>query len=122
MGIEIPNTKRILVKFKEIVNNEVFTESKLNIPIGLGKDIYGNIITIDLFKMPHVLIAGATGAGKSVCVNAIISSILFSKNPNEVKLILIDPKIVELKPYNNIPHLLTPVITDPKLAVKALKF
>ena len=122
VGIEIPNRIRELVKFKEIVNNETFNESKYNIPIGLGKDIYGNIIVIDLFKMPHILIAGATGAGKSVCVNAIISSILFSKTPEDVRLMLIDPKIVELKPYNNIPHLLTPVIIDPKKAMHALKY
>lgn len=122
VGIEIPNRKRILVKFKEIINSDVFIEAEDNIPIGLGKDIYGNIIVIDLFKMPHILIAGATGAGKSVSVNAIISSILFSKAPDEVRLILIDPKIVELKPYNDIPHLLVPVITDPKEAIMVLKF
>jgi S-DNA-T family DNA segregation ATPase FtsK/SpoIIIE len=122
VGIEVPNRKRILVNFKELVNNENFTESHHHLPIGLGKDIYGNMIVIDLFKMPHILIAGATGAGKSVCVNCIISSILFSRNPENVKLILIDPKIVELKPYNNIPHLLTPVITDPKDAIIALKY
>jgi len=122
VGIEIPNKKRILVSFKEIVNSDDFLNSDFNVPIGLGKDIYGNIIVIDLFKMPHVLIAGATGAGKSVCVNAIIASILFSKTPDDVKLILIDPKIVELKPYNNIPHLLTPVITDPSESVNILKY
>lgn len=122
VGIEIPNRKRILVKFKEIINSDVFNESDFNIPIGLGKDIYGNIIVIDLFKMPHILIAGATGAGKSVSVNTIISSILFSKTPDEVRLIFIDPKIVELKPYNDIPHLLVPVITDTKEAINVLKF
>ncbi len=122
VGIEIPNQKRILVRFKEIINSDVFNESEHNLPIGLGKDIYGNIIVIDLFKMPHILIAGATGAGKSVCVNSIISSILFSKTPEDVRLILIDPKIVELKPYNSIPHLLVPVITDPKEAILVLKF
>ncbi len=122
VGIEIPNRKRILVRFKEIINSDVFNESDFNIPIGLGKDIYGNIIVIDLFKMPHILIAGATGAGKSVCVNSIISSILFSKTPDEVRLIFIDPKIVELKPYNDIPHLLVPVITDTKEAIGVLKF
>lgn len=122
VGIEIPNRKREIVNFKEIVNSKTFIESKYNIPIGLGKDIYGNIIVVDLYKMPHILIAGATGAGKSVCVNSFICSILFSKSPEELKLIFIDPKIVELKPYNNIPHLLYPVITDSKEALIALKY
>lgn len=122
VGIEIPNRKREMVNFKEIVNSKTFSESKYNIPIGLGKDIYGNIIVVDLYKMPHILIAGATGAGKSVCVNSFICSILFSKSPEELKLIFIDPKIVELKPYNNIPHLLYPVITDSKEALIALKY
>jgi len=122
VGIEIPNKIRELVSFKEVVNSKVFTESKFNIPIGLGKDIYGNIIVVDLYKMPHILIAGATGAGKSVCVNSFISSILFSKTPDDLRLLLIDPKIVELKPYNNIPHLLTPVITESKDAMIGLKY
>ncbi|MCG8570562.1 MAG: DNA translocase FtsK [Spirochaetes bacterium] len=122
VGIEIPNSKRQLIAFNEVVNCEEFTESGFQIPIGLGKDIYGKIITIDLYKMPHILIAGATGAGKSVCVNSFLSSILFSKTPEELRVILIDPKIVELKPYNNIPHLLTPVITDAKKAIIALKY
>lgn len=122
VGIEIPNRIKMEVKFKEIVNSEIFAESQNNIPIGLGKDIYGNIIIIDLFKMPHILIAGATGSGKSVCVNSILSSILFSKSPEDVRLVLIDPKIIELKPFNNIPHLLTPVITDPKQAMRVLKY
>ncbi len=122
VGIEIPNRKRELVSFKDIINSDKFKNSNYNIPIGLGKDIYGRIIVIDLYKMPHILIAGATGAGKSVCVNSFISSILFSKTPDELKFILIDPKIVELKPYNNIPHLLTPVITDSSKAISALKY
>ena len=122
VGIEIPNKVRELVSFKEVVNSKEFTESKYNIPIGLGKDIYGNIIVVDLYKMPHILIAGATGAGKSVCVNSFISSILFSKTPDDLRLLLIDPKIVELKPYNNIPHLLTPVITESKDAMIGLKY
>lgn len=122
VGIEIPNKDRELVNFKEVVNSKEFIESKFNIPIGLGKDIYGNIIVVDLYKMPHILIAGATGAGKSVCVNSFISSILFSKTPEDLRLLLIDPKIVELKPYNNIPHLLTPVITESKDAMIGLKY
>lgn len=122
VGIEIPNKRRQLVSFNEVVNSEEFTETSMEIPVGIGKDIYGKIIVIDIYKMPHILIAGATGAGKSVCVNSFLSSILFSRTPDEVKLVLIDPKIVELKPYNNIPHLLTPVITDPKKAILALRF
>lgn len=122
VGIEVPNKKRELVSFKEVVNSSSFTNNKFNIPIGIGKDISGNIIVIDLPKMPHVLIAGATGAGKSVCVNVFLSSILFSRSPDDVRLILIDPKIVELQPYDGIPHLLTPVITDSKDAINALKY
>ncbi|HBD94256.1 MAG TPA: DNA translocase FtsK [Spirochaetia bacterium] len=122
VGIEVPNKKRELVSFKEVVNSKNFTSNKFQIPVGIGKDIYGNIIVIDLHRMPHVLIAGATGAGKSVCVNVFLSSILFSRSPDEVRLILIDPKIVELQPYDGIPHLLTPVITDSKDAINALKY
>ncbi len=122
VGVEIPNRLREVVGFREIVDSENFTNSKFHIPVGLGKDIYGKIIIIDVYKMPHILIAGATGSGKSVCVNVFISSILFSCSPDKVKLLLIDPKIVELKPYNDIPHLLTPVITDSKKAINALKY
>ncbi len=122
VGIEIPNRIREVVSFKEVVDSEAFTNSKYHIPVGLGKDIYGNIILIDVYKMPHILVAGATGSGKSVCVNVFISSILFSCSPDKVKLLLIDPKIVELKPYNDVPHLLTPVITDSKKAINALKY
>ncbi len=122
VGIEIPNRKRETVSFKEIVDSSDFANNKMNIPIGIGKDIYGNIIMLDMYKMPHILIAGATGAGKSVCVNSFICSILCSRSPEEVRMVLIDPKVVELKPYNDIPHLLTPVITDPKKAINALKY
>ncbi|MBQ3922008.1 MAG: DNA translocase FtsK, partial [Spirochaetales bacterium] len=122
VGIEIPNRKRETVSFKEIINSNEFINTKYNIPIGIGKDIYGRIITLDMYKMPHMLIAGATGSGKSVCVNSFICSILFSRSPDEVRMIMIDPKIVELKPYNDIPHLLAPVITDPRKAITALKY
>ena len=122
VGIEVPNPKRELISFKEVINNESFTNNSYQVPVGLGKDIYGNVITIDVHKMPHILIAGATGAGKSVCVNGFLCSILFSRSPEDVKMILIDPKVVELQPYDGIPHLLTPVITDPKDAVNALKY
>ena len=122
VGIEVPNPKRELISFKEVINNESFTNNSYQVPVGLGKDIYGKVIAIDVHKMPHILIAGATGAGKSVCVNGFLCSILFSRSPEDVKMILIDPKVVELQPYDGIPHLLTPVITDPKDAVNALKY
>lgn len=122
VGIEVPNPKRELICFKEVINSGSFTDNSYQVPVGLGKDIYGKVITIDVHRMPHILIAGATGAGKSVCVNGFLCSILFSRSPEDVKMILIDPKVVELQPYDGIPHLLTPVITDPKDAVNALKY
>ncbi|MEX2443205.1 MAG: DNA translocase FtsK [Alkalispirochaeta sp.] len=122
VGIEIPNRERNIVSFAELLQDDEFFESDSSIPIALGKDIAGEAQIVDLAKTPHMLIAGATGSGKSVCVNSIICSVLYRHNPNEVKLILIDPKIVELKFYNDIPHLLTPVITDPKRAFQALQY
>jgi len=122
VGIEVPNDKRSIVSLREIVENELFKNAKMEIPIILGKDIAGEAQFIDLTQTPHLLIAGATGSGKSVCVNSIILSILYRRSPNEVRLILIDPKIVELKLYNDIPHLLTPVITEPKRAFQALQY
>jgi S-DNA-T family DNA segregation ATPase FtsK/SpoIIIE len=122
VGIEVPNDKRAIVSLREIVENELFKNAKMEIPIILGKDIAGEAQFIDLTQTPHLLIAGATGSGKSVCVNSIILSILYRRSPNEVRLILIDPKIVELKLYNDIPHLLTPVITEPKRAFQALQY
>ncbi len=122
VGIEIPNRERAIVGFAELLQEEQFGSSRMEIPIALGKDIPGDAQIVDLTRMPHVLIAGATGSGKSVCVNSIICSILYRRAPQEVKLILIDPKIVELKFYNDIPHLLTPVITDPKRAFQALQY
>ncbi len=122
VGIEIPNRERAIVGFAELLQEEEFGSSRMEIPIALGKDIPGDAQIVDLTRMPHVLIAGATGSGKSVCVNSIICSILYRRAPYEVKLILIDPKIVELKFYNDIPHLLTPVITDPKRAFQALQY
>jgi S-DNA-T family DNA segregation ATPase FtsK/SpoIIIE len=128
VGIEVPNVKRNLVSFAEIIESEFEREKgeqggkRTAIPVVLGKDISGEAQTIDLAQTPHLLIAGATGSGKSVCVNTMILSILYLRTPAECKLILIDPKIVELKLYNGIPHLLTPVITEPKKAFQALQY
>jgi S-DNA-T family DNA segregation ATPase FtsK/SpoIIIE len=122
VGIEIPNKKRSIVSLKEIVSSSEFQDNKYEVPLALGMDITGNIQTVDLVQMPHVLIAGATGSGKSVCVNSIICSVLCKRSPEEVKLMLIDPKIVELKYFNDIPHLLTPVITEAKKAFQALQY
>lgn len=122
VGIEVPNERRAIVSLREIIEHEAFRTAKMEIPYALGKDISGEVQFSDLTQMPHLLIAGATGSGKSVCVNAIILSILYRRTPEEVKLILIDPKIVELKLYNGIPHLLTPVVTDSKRAFQALQY
>jgi S-DNA-T family DNA segregation ATPase FtsK/SpoIIIE len=123
VGIEVPNAKRNIVSFREIIEGELNRDGKkLEIPVVLGKDITGEAITVDLIAMPHLLIAGATGAGKSVCVNSMILSLLYQRAPAECRLILIDPKRVELKLYNDIPHLLTPVITESKRAFQALQY
>jgi DNA segregation ATPase FtsK/SpoIIIE, S-DNA-T family len=122
VGIEVPNKKRAIVSFKEMVSLDMFKSKKYIIPVIVGKDIAGEAQIIDLVQTPHLLIAGATGSGKSVCVNSIICSILYRKPPEDVKLLLIDPKIVELKFYNDIPHLLTPVITNPQKAFQALQY
>ncbi|MFP4363544.1 MAG: DNA translocase FtsK [Spirochaetia bacterium] len=122
VGIEVPNKKRAIVSFREMLGDESFDSPKLSIPVALGKNIAGDIQLVDLTQMPHMLIAGATGSGKSVCVNSLICSILYKRAPSDVRLMLIDPKIVELKLYNDIPHLLTPVITEPKRAFQALQY
>ena len=122
IGIEVPNKKRAIVSFKELISLDIFHNNKYIIPIVIGKDIAGEAQIIDLVQTPHLLISGATGSGKSVCVNSIICSVLYNRPPSEVKLLLIDPKIVELKFYNDIPHLLTPVITNPKRAFQALQY
>ena len=122
IGIEIPNESVSMVTLREVLEGQVFQDHKSPVAVGLGKDITGNIIVADLSKMPHLLIAGQTGAGKSVCINSIITSLLFKSSPKDVKLILIDPKMVELNVYNGIPHLMTPVVTDPKKAAGALQF
>ncbi|MBQ0051394.1 MAG: DNA translocase FtsK [Treponema sp.] len=122
VGIEVPNKARAVVSFKEIVSEKLAQFEKMQIPVILGKDISGEPQLIDLAKTPHLLIAGSTGAGKSVCVNSMILSILYKRSPQQVRLVLIDPKVVELKLYNDIPHLLTPVITEPKKALQALQY
>ncbi|MBC2695289.1 MAG: DNA translocase FtsK [Desulfobacteraceae bacterium] len=120
IGIELPNATRETVRLKEIVNSNNFEKSKSEITICLGKDIIGNPVVAELDKMPHLLIAGATGTGKSVALNAMICSFLFKANPDELKLIMIDPKRIELSNYDGIPHLITPVVTDVKKATNAL--
>lgn len=122
VGIEVPNKDRSIVSFREIIEMELPEYNKMAVPVILGKDILGKAQLIDLVKTPHMLIAGATGSGKSVCVNSLILSILYKRSYKDVKLILVDPKVVELKLYNNIPHLLTPVITEPKKALQALQY
>lgn len=122
VGIEIPNDTRSGVGFRELIDTEKFIKHPSKIAFAVGKDIEGNVIVEDIAKMPHLLIAGATGSGKSVCTNTLIMSILYKARPDEVKLILVDPKQVELKVYNGIPHLLTPVVTDPKKAAGALNW
>lgn len=122
VGIEVPNVHRRTVKFIEVIGSDTFQKSESKLSFALGKDISGHAVVADLAKMPHLLIAGATGAGKSVCLNALITSILFKAKPNEVKFILVDPKKVELSNYANIPHLLAPVVTDVKKAAATLKW
>ena len=120
VGIEIPNATVSSVLLSEVICDTRFRDSKSKVSFGMGKDIAGNVIVSDIAKMPHLLVAGQTGSGKSVCVNTIISSILYKANPDEVKLIMVDPKVVELSVYNGIPHLLVPVITEPDKAKAAL--
>lgn len=122
IGIEIPNKENQTVHFRELVDNRVFRNFKSRLAFAVGKDIAGKIVVADLAKMPHLLIAGATGSGKSVCINTLIMSLLYKASPTEVKLIMIDPKMVELSIYNGIPHLLIPVVTDPKKASGALNW
>ena len=122
VGVEIPNQKRNIVGFRELISAKNPDLDKAAVPFILGRDIEGDPQVVDVAKTPHLLIAGTTGSGKSVCVNSLISTILYKKRPDEVKMILVDPKVVELKIYNDVPHLLTPVITDPKKALQALQY
>lgn len=122
IGIEIPNDTIQSVYYSEVLRNERFQNAESKTSFGIGKDIAGNVIVYDIAKAPHMLIAGATGAGKSVCINTLITSILYKATPDEVKLIMVDPKVVELSVYNGIPHLLIPVVTDPNQASGALNW
>ena len=122
VGIEIPNNTVGTVSVRELIESDNFKNAKSKISAAFGKDIGGNVVIGDVAKFPHVLIAGATGSGKSVCLNTIIVSILYKARPDEVKMIMIDPKVVELGMYNGIPHLLIPVVTDPKKAAGALNW
>ncbi len=122
VGIEVPNKETVTVSFRELMESDDFRQTESKIAFGAGRDIAGKIIISDIAKMPHLLIAGATGSGKSVCINTIIMSILYKAHPDDVKLIMIDPKVVELSVYNDIPHLLIPVVTDPKKAAGALNW
>ena len=120
VGIEVPNKEKQAVHLREVLESDEFQENKSKLTVALGKDIAGNAQMADIAKMPHVLIAGSTGSGKSVCINTIITSIIYNAKPSEVKLVMVDPKVVELSVYNGIPHLLIPVVTDPKKAAGAL--
>ena len=120
VGIEVPNKEKNMVPLRDIIESDEFINNKSKLAFALGKDVAGEIVVTDIAKMPHTLIAGATGSGKSVCINTLITSIIYKAKPSEVKLLMIDPKVVELSVYNGIPHLLIPVVTDPKKAAGAL--
>ena len=120
IGIEVPNKENMTVALRDLLEGKEFQEFNSNIAFAVGKDIAGKTVVADIAKMPHMLIAGATGSGKSVCINTLIMSILYKAHPDDVKLIMVDPKVVELSVYNGIPHLLIPVVTDPKKASAAL--
>lgn len=122
VGIEVPNRQTSVVPIRDIIDSQAFREAKSKVTMCLGKDIGGSVCVADISKMPHMLIAGATGSGKSVCINSIIMSILYKASPEEVRLLMVDPKVVELGVYNGIPHLLVPVVTDPRKAAGALNW
>ncbi len=122
VGIEVPNKHRSMVRVREIIESREWNESRAEIPVALGKDITGVPIVLDLAKMPHALIAGSTGSGKSVCINSIILSLLFKMTPDDLRFIMVDPKVVEMQMYNSLPHMLIPVVTDPRKVPAALKW
>lgn len=122
VGIEVPNRVKSMVMMRELLESDRWKKSKAKIPLALGKDVYGKPIIADLADMPHLLIAGATGSGKSVCINSIIASLLYKFQPDEMRFVMIDPKVVELQQYNNLPHLVVPVVNDPKKVILALRW
>ena len=122
VGLELANTDKIVVPIRELLEDDAFQNGKAKIPIALGKDVYGKAIIADLADMPHLLVAGATGSGKSVCINSIITSLLYRFAPDEMRFIMIDPKVVEMQGYKDLPHLALPVVTDPKQALLALRW
>ncbi len=122
VGIELANSQKVSVPLRELLQDPEFRSAKKKIPLALGKDVYGKTVIGDLAAMPHLLVAGATGSGKSVCINSIIASMLFKFGPDELRFIMVDPKVVEMQMYNKLPHLVVPVVTDPKKVVAALKW
>jgi DNA segregation ATPase FtsK/SpoIIIE, S-DNA-T family len=122
VGVEVPNPVKTTVIIRDLLESEEWRNSKARIPLALGKDVYGHPIIADLSEMPHLLIAGSTGAGKSVCINAIITSLLYKFSPDQLRFVMIDPKVVELQQYNTLPHLVVPVVTDPKKVILALRW
>ena len=122
VGIEIPNAVKTKVIIRDLLESEEWTNTKARLPLVLGKDVYGRPMVVDLAEMPHLLIAGSTGSGKSVCINAIIASLLYRYSPEDLRFVMIDPKVVELQQYNSLPHLVVPVVTDPKKVVLALRW
>ncbi len=122
VGIEIANNEKVAVPLRELLEDDAFARTKQKLPLALGKDVYGNTIVADLAAMPHLLVAGATGSGKSVCINSIIGSLLFQFTPEQLRFIMIDPKVVEMQTYNSLPHLVVPVVTDPKKVIMALRW
>ncbi len=122
VGIEIANKDKVPVPLRELLDDEAFRDTEYKIPLALGKDVYGNAVLADLASMPHLLVAGATGSGKSVCINSIIASLLFQFSPEQLRFIMIDPKVVEMQIYNDLPHLVVPVVTDPKKVILALRW
>src|SRR5262249_43106725 len=122
VGVEVPNVVKTKVIIRDLLESEEWRTTKARIPLALGKDVYGNPIVTDLSEMPHLLIAGSTGSGKSVCINAIISSLLYRFSPDQLRFVMIDPKVVELQHYNLLPHLVVPVVTDPKKVILALRW
>ncbi len=122
VGIEIANKNKVMVTLRELLEDPAFRSPKKKIPVALGKDVYGNTVIGDLAAMPHLLVAGTTGSGKSVCINSMIASMLYRFRPDELKLILVDPKVVEMQPYRSLPHLIVPVVTDPRKVIGALRW